>query len=268
MKIRHNMAYRAPAAPTYFGMTASQLREAAASGDAGAQAELDRREANRADPTTKQGQRAARQAQSRQAKTQQAAGGAKDPVERAAEEGKVDDRHHAAAMGAAAAKPSRHPKSPYKGGKIHVSKEVKAHLTAKARATGRDPQEVIEEYRRGALEPDSNVPMVYLYNRGKAKRNPLPYPGATVLYPHQGIIQGGTGPFYGPTGTLFTKMPDLMWEYKNNPRMQGVDILWPKTVAEAGPIQGGAARYMSYPSAAPFDRMPNLTRTLKNKRSR
>ena len=268
MRIRQNMAYRARESEIYFKMTASQLREAAAAGDAGAQAELERREANRGDPTTKQGQRAARQAQARQARAQGAASGAKDPVEKAAEEGRVDDRHHAAAVQAAGGKPSRHPKSPYKGGKIHVSKEVKAHLTAKAIATGRDPKQVIEEYRRGALEPDANVPMVYLYNRGKMKRNGLPYPGARVLYPQVGLVQGGTGPFYGPTGTLFDRSPDMLWEYKSNPRMQGVDILWPKTIAEAGPIQGGSPRYMSYPSAAPFDRMPNLTRTIKNKRSR
>ena len=285
MRIRHNMAYRAPAGENYFKMTASQLREAAAGGDAGAQAELERREANRADPTTKQGQRAARQAQARQAKSQQAsAGGAKDPVEAAAEQGKVDDRHHAAAMAAAGQKQSRHPKSPYKGGKIHVSKEVKAHLTAMARSQGKDPAEAIERYRRGALEADPNVPMVYLYNKGKMRHNGLPYPGARVLYPQVGLVQGGTGPFYGPTGTLFDRSPDLLWEYKMNgnlnrmvasrgkrrlnPRMPDVDVLWPRDVAEVGPIQGGSSRYMSHPSGAPFDRMPNLTRSLKNKRSR
>ena len=99
-----------------------------------------------------------------------------------------------------------------------------------------------------------------------ARGNPLPYPGAQVLYPRQGITQGGTGPFYGPTGTLFDRTPDLLWQYNANPRMPGVQVLWPKTVSEAGPIQGGSPLYMQYPSGAPFDRMPNFTRTLKNKK--
>jgi hypothetical protein len=126
---------------------------------------------------------------------------------------------------------------------------------------------VIEQYRRGAL--DENVKgarMVHLFNPRGMKRNGLPYPGAQVLYPRQGITQGGTGPFYGPTGTLFDRTPDLLWEYKANPRMRGVQVLWPKTVSEAGPIQGGSPLYMQYPSGAPFDRMPNFTRTLTNKK--
>ena len=51
MRIRHNMAYRAPASDDVMGMTKAQLKAAAAAGDAAAAAELERRKANAAERT-------------------------------------------------------------------------------------------------------------------------------------------------------------------------------------------------------------------------
>jgi hypothetical protein len=188
---------------------------------------------------------------------------------------------------------------------------------------GKDTKRLLQ---RDALTMGDDATLKILQRAGQVKRNGLPYPGARVLYPQQGIVQGGTGPFYGPTGTLFDRTPDMLWAYANprrdrskknpeilwpksarvagvlqggtsrfygpddvpfnnypdltqklvlngrrggrrrNPRMEGETILWPQPASSVGPIQGGAEIYMEYPSAAPFDRMPNLTRTLKNKK--
>jgi len=371
MKIRHNMAYRAPAAQEYFGMRASELKAAAAAGDAGAQAELDRREANRNDPTTKAGQRAAKWAEE---KAKQGGGAGKPKVQKAAEEGKVDDRHHAAAMSQVSdptlqilqragqreskfdfatekklLEARRSLKTLQRAGRQlygnpdpTLARMRRAEAREKGETTklleylrshgplGKDTKKLLE---REALTMGDDATLKILQRAGQVKRNGLPYPGAQVLYPQQGIVQGGTGPFYGPTGTLFDRTPDMLWAYANprrgrskknpeilwpksarvagvvqggtsriygpdavpfnnypdltqelllngnlnrlvssrgkrrlNPRMEGETILWPQPASAVGPIQGGAEIYMEYPSAAPFDRMPNLTRTLKNKK--
>jgi hypothetical protein len=82
--------------------------------------------------------------------------------------------------------------------------------------------QAVEMYRAGAWPP----------GRTQVRANGLPYPGAQVLYPQRGIIQGGTGPFYGPTGTLFDRTPDMLWDYpgvavRNNgkkTRRNGVEV--------------------------------------------
>jgi len=336
MKIRRNMAYRAPAAQEYFGMRAADLKAAAASGDAGAAAELERRAANAADPTTKAGQRTQKWAEMKAQK----GGGAKKPsaardaaVQKAAEEGHITDADYAPEMGA------------------FDTRAKMAALRGRRQddaALGRARQDLDVLHRAGRMSGNPDATLMSLKKGGnyqfqdyaslralKAARkdlktlkkagtrnNPLPYPGAQVLYPQQGIVQGGTGPFYGPSGTLFDRTPDMLWAYANprrgsrknpeilwpqsarkvgvvqggtsrtygpsgvpfnmmpdlteqlllngrrkrNPRMEGETILWPQPASRVGPIQGGAEMYMEYPSAAPFDRMPNLTRTLKNKK--
>jgi hypothetical protein len=369
MKFRRNMAYRAPAAQEYFGMRASDLKAAAAAGDAGAQAELDRREANRKDPTTKAGQRAAKWAEM---KAQQG-GGAKKPasardaaVQKAAEEGHLTDADYAAEMGEfdTRAKMAALRARRQEDAALNVARKDLAVLQRAGRMAGnpdptlarlaragrRDKGEttkLLEHLRahgplgkdtkklleREALTMGDDRTLQILQRAGQVKRNGLPYPGAQVLYPQRGIVQGGTGPFYGPTGTLFDRTPDMLWAYANprrgrskknpeilwpksarvagvvqggtsrfygpddvpfnnypdltqklvlngnlnrlvssrgkrrlNPRMEGETVLWPQPASRVGPIQGGADIYMAYPSAAPFDRMPNFTRTLKNKK--
>ena len=324
MKIRANMAYRAPAAQEYFGMRASELKAAAASGDAGAQAELDRRDANRKDPTTKAGQRAQKWEAAKQEKAGKDMGKARGlgadranakrdaAVQKAAEDGHLTDEDYAVEMGkydtrakmaalkakraddASLADARRDLETLRRAGRSNPDRALSALgragkkdrrqselLLEQLRAGGQLGRDSMSRISRAPMNDVSDDTLRTLQRAGqKARKNPsmasvrrngMPYPGATVMYPHQGIVNGGTGPFVGPTGTLFDRMPDLLWGFKSNgkrknPRMEGVDILWPKDIAQAGVIQGGSKLYMSYPSAAPFDRMPNLTRALKNKK--
>lgn len=238
MKMRHNMAYRAPSSTAHFGMTAGELRAAAASGDAGAQAELDRRAANRKDPTTKAGQRqmkwdatkAAREAaEAAKPKSTAKAAQRAQAVERAAEQGKLTDADLLAAQ------------------RGYLSDEEYEARKAKN-------LEDLRTLQRAGKQ---------LYGNGRVRHNGLPYPRATVLYPQVGIVQGGTGPFYGPTGTLFDRTPDLLWEYKNNP-----EILWPRSASDVGVIQGGSRVSRRVPTETLFDRTPNFTKELRLNRKR
>jgi hypothetical protein len=187
----------------------------------------------------------------------------------AAAEGTGTAREAQAAQGAAraaeAAAIGAGPEKEKKARKKAVSEYQKGRIDLERKYLGLRNSMTLEEavdlYRAGQWPPQMAA----------VRNNPLPYPRAQVLYPRPGIVQGGTGPFYGPSGTLFDKMPDLLWDYpdyslRNNPRMRGVEVLWPQPARRVGPIQGGAAQYMEYPTAAPWDRMPNLTTVLKNKK--
>lgn len=364
MMFRRNMAYRAPANQDYFGMRYSELKEAAAAGDEGAAAEIERRAANAADPTTKAGQRRQRWAEMKQQQESAPKKTRAAKVEKAAAEGKLNDNDYvAAASGGVSDKTlqilQRAGQTPnkfdldaerkllqarrslatlHRAGRMSGNPISDAKIAQLKRIGDRDAnrapgQPTYDQFsaeikrrmaeRKRYLEMGDDETLKILQTAGRARKNPLPYPGARVLYPQQGIVQGGTGPFYGPTGTLFDRTPDMLWAYANprrgsrknpeilwpksarkagviqggtseiygpdgvpfnnypdlteqlllngkrrrrNPRMSGADVLWPKSAAAVGPIQGGADIYMSYPSAAPFDRMPNLTRTLKNKK--
>lgn len=318
MQYRHNMAYRAPVSQDYFKFTKKQLTAAAEAGDAGAQAELDRRAGNAAevkqmggdyrtddqqkaydaalaaggdevaalraagapekavkaavDRITKAAAKAATEAAKGQAAAAEAVvetGEAATQATVAAAEGTGSARAAQAAQTAAraaeAAAVGAAPASQKKERKKAVSAYTKNRIDLERKFLGLSRQmtteEAIDLYRAGNWPPRMTA----------TRNNPLPYPGARVLYPRQGIVQGGTGPFYGPTGTLFDRMPDLLWDYPNtpvfnNPRMRGVEVLWPQPASRVGPIQGGAARYMQYPDAVPFERMPNLTTVRKNKK--
>lgn len=343
MKFRHNMAYAEPTDMAYMRMTKAQLKAKAAAGDAAAMAEMARRERNAADPEHQESRKArgrrdkrevpegasqpvvlgpepvtAREAQAVEnvetagslatEATVQAATGT--GTVREAQEAQATAR--AAAQQAVAAAPAAAKKDRKKAVNAYERKRIDLERHYLGLATRHSLEDCVEMYRAGAWPP----------GRVQARANPLPYPGAQVLYPQRGIVQGGTGPFYGPTGTLFDKTPDMLWDYTGtvvrnngkrtrrngtqvlwpqsarrvgviqggtgrsylpdgvpfnnypdltdelllNPRMEDAEILWPQPASRVGPIQGGSQRYMSYPSAAPFDRMPNLTRTLKNKK--
>lgn len=277
MIYRSNMAYRAPASMDIMRMTKAQLTAAAKQGDAAAAAELARRKANAAEKKEMGGRfRTPEEEAARAASGSSAADGAAEvaaaagqnatETTAAAAEGEATIRQaqtaqalaRAAEEAAIAAAPAKEKKERKKAIDSYTRRRIEAERIFLGLRYKVSTEEALDLYRAGNWPP----------GRVAAKANPLPYPGARVLYPQQGLIQGGTGPFYGPTGTLFDKMPDLLWEYKSNPRMRGAEVLWPQPMSRVGPIQGGSQRYMSYPTAAPWDRMPNLTTKLNKKRSR
>jgi len=357
MNFRRNMAYAEPSDMAYMKMTKAQLKKLAAEGDSMANAEIARRARNAADPEhqsartgrgrsdkrqrgataadvsagpTVQGPEPMTQREAQAVENVETAGSAASEATVQAATGTGDVRTAQAAQAQARAAADAAVRSAPAAAKKARAKAVFGyerkridlerhylHLTNQYTL-----DQAVELYRAGQWPP----------GRAQTRSNPLPYPGATMLYPQQGIVQGGTGPFYGPTGTLFDKMPDMLWDYPmaavrnngkstrrngvqvlwpqsaravgviqggtsrtygpdgvpfnnypdlteklllngkgkgkrtRNPRMTGETILWPQPESLVGPIQGGAEIYMEYPSAAPFDRMPNLTTVLKNKK--
>ena len=353
MNFRRNMAYTEPTNYAYMRMTKAQLNKAAAEGDAQAISEIARRKANAADPEhqetrkargrrdkretagatpadtsagpTVQGPAPTTQREAQAVENVETAGSAATEATVQAATGTGDVRTaqaaqaeaRAAADAAVAAAPAAAKKARAKA----VSRYERKRIDLERHYLNLDLKysldQAVEMYRAGAWPP----------GRAQVRANGLPYPGAQVLYPQRGIVQGGTGPFYGPTGTLFDRTPDMLWDYpgvavrnngkrtrrngvlwpqsaravgviqggtgrsygpdgvpfdrspnltealilnngkrKRNPRMRNAEVLWPQPADLVGPIQGGSQLYMEYPSAAPFDRMPNLTTVLKNKK--
>jgi hypothetical protein len=351
MKYRHNMAYAKPSNLALMKMTNKQLRDLKDAGDAEAAAELTRRKANKGDAEHQEA-RASRGRMDKRPKSKsegatqadtaagptvagpapttmaeaaavadvQTTGSAATEATVQAATGTTTVREAQAAQAearaaeaqAVAATPSAQKKERKKAVAAYTRRRIDLERHYLALQRKLTLEQAVDLYRAGEWPPG---------RKAATRSNPLPYPGAQVLYPQQGIVQGGTGPFYGPTGTLFDRTPDMLWDYTGapvrnngkkrrnptqilwprsarsagviqggetpfygpdgvpfnnypdlteklllNPRMQDVEVLWPQPESRVGVIQGGSQRYMSYPSAAPFDRMPNLTRTLKNKK--